>query len=71
MQKEKRMRLGRKPLPDDQVKESIHVGLLPVEIVSLDRQCQFESKQAGITITRSEMLRKAWLEYARRKGDSK
>lgn len=62
-------RTGRKPLPAGQAKESVYVGLNTAEIKVLDERCKQESKAAGVSITRSELLRKAWLEYeSKRKG---
>ena len=56
-------RTGRKPLPPGQAKESVYVGLTAAEIRMLDERCKQESKVSGVNITRSELLRKAWLEY--------
>ena len=64
-------RIGRKPLPADRVKESVYVGLTAAEIEALDWRCWKESKASGIDITRSELLRKAWLEYESRRGGMK
>jgi hypothetical protein len=62
-------RTGRKPLPAGQAKESVYVGLTSAEIEALDLRCKQESKTSGVDITRSELLRKAWLEYeSKRKG---
>ena len=62
-------RTGRKPLPIGQAKESVYVGLTAAEIETLDQRCREKSKASGVDITRSELLRIAWLEYeSKRKG---
>lgn len=62
-------RTGRKPLPLGQAKESVYVGLTAAEIRILDERCKQESEIGRRDMTRSELLRKAWLEYmSRRKG---
>jgi hypothetical protein len=64
-------RTGRKPLPIGQAKESVYVGLTSVEIEALDRRCKQESQISGVDITRSELLRKAWLEYESKRKELK
>ena len=54
---------GRNALPASERKQTIGVGLKPVEIELLDKQCTIETKRLGMSVDRSSLVRRAWLAY--------
>lgn len=61
MKKNKR---GRKRLAAAKIKIPVSTSLTPEEIANMTRQAQRES------MTRSQLLRKAWLEYYKVNGEN-